>query len=51
MPYRLADLITLIDERVEKLENRSTRLQYLKLIAPGHDPTVAAAAFSAAADR
>jgi DNA helicase HerA-like ATPase len=33
VPYRLADLITLIDERMGKLENRSTRLVYLKLIA------------------
>jgi hypothetical protein len=33
VPYRLADLITLIDERMGKLENRSTRLQYFKLIA------------------
>ncbi len=33
VPYRLADLISLIDERMGKLENRSTRMSYHKLIA------------------
>jgi hypothetical protein len=32
VPYRLADLISLIDERMGKLENRSTRMHYHKLI-------------------
>jgi DNA helicase HerA-like ATPase len=32
VPYRLADLIALIDDRMGKLENRSTRMQYHKLI-------------------
>jgi DNA helicase HerA-like ATPase len=32
VPYLLADLITLIDERMGKLENRSSRLKYHKLI-------------------
>jgi DNA helicase HerA-like ATPase len=32
VPYRLADLIALIDERMGKLENRSTRMIYHKLI-------------------
>jgi DNA helicase HerA-like ATPase len=32
VPYRLADLIALIDERMGKLENRSSRMQYHKLI-------------------
>jgi uncharacterized protein len=33
VPYRLADLISLIDERMGKLENRSSRMKYFKLIA------------------
>jgi DNA helicase HerA-like ATPase len=33
VPYRLEDLIALIDERMGKLENRSTRIQYHKLIS------------------
>ena len=33
VPYRLADLVALIDERMGKLENRSTRLKYHKLIS------------------
>ncbi len=32
VPYRLADLVGLIDERMGKLENRSSRLIYHKLI-------------------
>jgi uncharacterized protein len=32
VPYRLADLVGLIDERMGKLENRSSRLTYHKLI-------------------
>lgn len=32
VPYRLADLIALIDERMGKLENRSSRIVYHKLI-------------------
>ena len=32
MPYRLADLIALIDERMGKLENRSSRMVYHRLI-------------------
>ena len=32
VPYRLADLVQLIDERMGKLENRSSRLVYHKLI-------------------
>ena len=32
-PYRLEDLIALLDERMGKLENRSSRLVYHKLIA------------------
>jgi uncharacterized protein len=32
VPYRLADLVALIDERMGKLENRSSRLTYHKLI-------------------
>jgi DNA helicase HerA-like ATPase len=32
VPYRLADLVALIDDRMGKLENRSTRMQYHKLI-------------------
>jgi uncharacterized protein len=33
VPYMLADLIALIDERMGKLENRSTRMIYHKLIS------------------
>lgn len=33
MPYRIADLIALLDDRMGKLENRSSRLVYHKLIA------------------
>src|SRR4051794_33964186 len=33
VPYRLVDLITLIDERMGKLENRSSRIIYHKLIS------------------
>jgi DNA helicase HerA-like ATPase len=33
VPYRTADLIALIDDRMGKLENRSTWLQYHKLIS------------------
>jgi DNA helicase HerA-like ATPase len=32
VPYRLADLIALIDDRMGKLENRSSRMHYHKLI-------------------
>ena len=32
VPYRLADLIALIDERMGKLENRSSRMIYNKLL-------------------
>ncbi len=32
VPYRLADLISMIDERMGKLENRSSRMIYHKLI-------------------
>jgi DNA helicase HerA-like ATPase len=32
VPYMLSDLISLIDERMGKLENRSTRMNYHKLI-------------------
>ena len=32
VPYRLQDLVNLIDERMGKLENRSSRLNYYKLI-------------------
>lgn len=32
VPYRLADLINLIDERMGKLENRSSRMKYQKLV-------------------
>jgi uncharacterized protein len=32
VPYRLADLIAMIDERMGKLENRSSRMIYNKLI-------------------
>jgi DNA helicase HerA-like ATPase len=33
VPYRLSDLISLIDERMGKLENRSSRIVYHKLIS------------------
>jgi DNA helicase HerA-like ATPase len=33
VPYRLVDLISLIDERMGKLENRSSRIMYHKLIS------------------
>jgi DNA helicase HerA-like ATPase len=33
VPYRLDDLLGLIDERMGRLENRSSRLQYFKLIS------------------
>jgi uncharacterized protein len=33
VPYRLVDLIALIDERMGKLENRSSRITYHKLIS------------------
>ena len=33
VPYVLADLVALIDERMGKLENRSTRMTYHKLIS------------------
>ena len=33
VPYRLADLISMIDERMGKLENRSSRMIYHKLIS------------------
>ena len=33
VPYRLVDLISLIDERMGKLENRSSRMIYHKLIS------------------
>jgi uncharacterized protein len=33
VPYMLADLVALIDERMGKLENRSTRMVYHKLIS------------------
>jgi DNA helicase HerA-like ATPase len=33
VPYVLADLVSLIDERMGKLENRSTRMTYHKLIS------------------
>jgi len=33
VPYRLADLVALIDERMGKLENRSARLIYHRLIS------------------
>ena len=42
VPYRLADLLSLIDERMGKLENRSSRMKYHKLImrieAVSNDP-------------
>jgi DNA helicase HerA-like ATPase len=33
VPYRLADLVAAIDERMGKLENRSSRMSYYKLIS------------------
>jgi DNA helicase HerA-like ATPase len=33
VPYRLVDLISLIDERMGKLENRTSRIHYHKLIS------------------
>ena len=33
VPYRLVDLISLVDERMGKLENRSSRIIYHKLIS------------------
>src|SRR5438046_10267967 len=33
VPYRLQDLVSLIDERMGKLENRSSRIIYHKLIS------------------
>src|SRR5205814_2627781 len=33
VPYRLVDLMSLIDERMGKLENRSSRIIYHKLIS------------------
>ncbi len=33
LPYRIADLLALLDERMGKLENRSSRLVYHKLMA------------------
>ena len=33
VPYRLVDMISLIDERMGKLENRSSRIQYHKLLS------------------
>jgi len=33
VPYRLSDLVSLIDERMGKLENRSSRITYHKLIS------------------
>src|SRR6185312_3391600 len=32
VPYRLDDLLALVDERMGKLENRSSRLKFYKLI-------------------
>ena len=32
VPYRIADLITLVDERMGKLENRSLRMKFSKLL-------------------
>jgi len=32
VPYRLADLVSLIDERMGKLENRASRMKYHRLI-------------------
>jgi DNA helicase HerA-like ATPase len=33
VPYRIEDLISLLDERMGKLENRSSRMVYYKLIS------------------
>jgi DNA helicase HerA-like ATPase len=45
VPYRLADVVTLLDERMGKLENRSTRMTYHRLITRietiGNDPRFA----------
>jgi DNA helicase HerA-like ATPase len=45
VPYRLADLVTLLDERMGKLENRSSRMTYHRLITRietiGNDPRFA----------
>lgn len=45
VPYRLTDLIAMIDERMGKLENRSSRMTYYKLItrieAVSNDPRYA----------
>jgi uncharacterized protein len=42
VPYRLADLVSLIDDRLGKLENRASRMKYFKLImrieAVSNDP-------------
>jgi len=38
VPYRLVDLISLIDERMGKLENRSSRIIYHKLIFAHREP-------------
>ncbi len=42
VPYRVADLIALLDERMGKLENRSSRMTYHRLItrieSVGNDP-------------
>ena len=37
VPYRIEDLITLLDERMGKLENRSSRIVYHKLIGAHPD--------------
>jgi DNA helicase HerA-like ATPase len=45
VPYRLADLVALLDERMGKLENRSLRMTYHRLITRietiGNDPRYA----------
>jgi hypothetical protein len=45
VPYRLADLVNLLDERMGKLENRSSRMTYHRLITRietiGNDPRFA----------
>jgi hypothetical protein len=45
VPYRLADLVALLDERMGKLENRSSRMIYHRLITRietiGNDPRCA----------
>ena len=33
VPYRIEDLISLLDERMGKLENRASRMVYYKLIS------------------